>query len=126
MGSGPSDDEVKLFACQLWWGVDCYIIAEAVDNLLGQGKAYFLVSLFAAPVNEGEAYFVACLEELACSVRLDVQVMLAYLEPGANLFELVRLSVLLVLLLLLGFLVVVLTPVDYLGNRRLGVRANLH
>ena len=126
MGSGPTDDEVELFTCQLGRGVDGYIATETIDNLLGELEADFAVGLFATPINEGEAHFVACLEELACPVRLDVQVMLAYLEPGTDLFELVRLSVLLVLLLLLGLLVIVLTPVDYFGNRRFGVGANLH
>lgn len=52
--------------------------------------------------------------------------MVADLKTETHLFHVERLGRLAVLLLLLGLLVVVLTPVDYLAHRRVGVRRYLY
>ena len=86
----------------------------------------FFVGLFAATVDERNFDLMPGLQELGYLAHLDIQVVLADLEAKTHLFHVQGFGRLAVFLKLLGALVIVFTPVNYLTNRRIGVRRNLY
>lgn len=115
-----------MFASQLGLLVDYYCITEVFDNFLGDFEADFFVGLLAAPVEQGYLDLMTGFEELRHLVHLDGQVVRADLEAETHLLHVQRLGAFAVLLQLLGALVIVLTPVNYLGDWRIGIRRDLH
>ncbi len=57
-------DEIELSSGELWFLIDYYCITEIGDDLVGELKANFLVSLLATPVKDRNLHFVAGLQEL--------------------------------------------------------------
>ena len=66
------------------------------------------------------------LEEFRDLIHLDLEIVRANLEPKPHLLHIQRLSRLAILLLLLGALVVELTPIDNFANWRISIRRNLY
>ena len=102
--------------------LDYYCITEAIDNPLSQLVADLAVGLFAAAVDQRDFDFVTGLQEFCCPIQLDSQVMGANAQAKSYLFHIQRLGILAVLLLLLGALVIKLTPVDDASHRWVSIR----
>jgi hypothetical protein len=79
------------------------------------------MSEFAPTVEDSDFYLVASIEKAGDFLHLDPEVVFTYLQPKSHLLQLCRLSAALVLLQLLRALVVVLPPIDYFDDGRVGV-----
>lgn len=77
-------------------------------------------------VEDRDANLVAVGQKLADLTQLDVQVSLADLHAEPHLLELALLALCTVLLLFLHLLILVLTPVDDFGYRRIGAGRDLN
>lgn len=69
---------------------------------------------------------MAGLEKFRDLVHLDLEIMRANLEPEPHLLHVKRFGCLAVLLLLLGALIVILTPIDDFANWRISVWRNFY
>jgi len=80
---------------------------------------------FSSPIDYCNFNLVSSFQKLAGLLEFDVEVVGADLQPDANLLDLDRFSPAAAFILLFGALVVVFTPVDDFGDRRIGLRRNL-
>jgi hypothetical protein len=96
------------------------------DGSFEQFVADFLMGQLPSPVKSRQFYAVAFSQEIFGPAQFYFQIVLTDLQPEPDLLYVDGFVFALSFLLLFGFLVDVLSPVQYAADRRIGIRRHFH